>query len=414
MSKPRLLIILNRLATGGPALNTLCMAEGLSKAFDVLVVAGEPNADEQAADYLLDQYKGFRFQKLTALRRSVLPAVDWRAYRQLKKIIHEFKPAIVHTHGTKPGVLGRLAAHRCKVSVVVHTFHGHVFHSYFSPFVSRCIVQIERWLAGYSTAIIAISDILKQELTTTYRIASAEKIKLVRLGIATASFADETGAKRMQFRKQFRLDDATKAIGIVGRLVPIKQHRLFIDTAIRLLQTTTALPALRFFIVGDGAKKEALQQYIVQRGVGFTNAATEASAEKPFVFTSWRTDMDVVLAGLDIVLLTSLNEGTPVSIMEAMAAGKPVVATRVGGVAELVQQDQTGFLTKTADELSDRVEQLLLQPALAGQMGVAATKAAKERFSHTTELVSLTTLYDELLAANGPRLFNITREAVDQ
>ncbi|TWI81384.1 glycosyltransferase involved in cell wall biosynthesis [Lacibacter cauensis] len=398
MSKPRLLIILNRLATGGPALNTLCMAEGLSNVFDVLVVAGEPNADEQAADYLLDQYKGFRFQKLTALRRSVLPAVDWRAYHQLKKIIKEFKPAIVHTHGTKPGVLGRLAAHRCKVPVVVHTFHGHVFHSYFPPFVSRCIVQIERWLAGYSTAIIAISDILQHELTTTYRIARAEKIKLVRLGIATASFADETGEKRLQFRKQFQLDDATKAIGIVGRLVPIKQHRLFIDTAIRLLQTRTALPAFRFFIVGDGAEKQALQQYIVQRGFGFTNAAAEASAEKPFVFTSWRTDMDVVFAGLDLVLLTSLNEGTPVSVMEAMAAGKPVVATNVGGVAELVQHGQTGFLAASANELCARVAQLLEQPSLAAEMGVTARQIAKERFSETSELASLTAFYDELLA----------------
>ena len=168
-------------------MNTLCMAAALSNAFDVLVVAGEPNGDEQPADYLLDQYKGFRFFKIATLRRSVLPAVDWRAYRQLKKIIHEFKPAIVHTHGTKPGVLGRLAAHRCKVPVVVHTFHGHVFHSYFSSFVSACIVQIERWLARYSTALIAISEVLQQELVHTYRIATADKVKLVRLGIATAS-----------------------------------------------------------------------------------------------------------------------------------------------------------------------------------------------------------------------------------
>lgn len=398
MKKPRLLIILNRLATGGPALNTICMAEGLSKTFEVLVVAGEPNADEQAADYLLDQYKGFRFQKLTALRRSVLPAVDWRAYHQLKKIIKEFKPAIVHTHGTKPGVLGRVAAHRCNVPVIVHTFHGHVFHSYFSPFISRRIVEIERWLARYSTAIIAISDVLKNELTTTYRIAGAEKIKLVRLGIATASFADATGEKRNQFRKQFQLEEATKAIGIVGRLVPIKQQRLFIDTAIRLLQSTAALPELRFFIVGDGAEKLQLQQYIVQKGYGFANEVSEATAEKPFVFTSWRTDMDVVFAGLDIVLLTSLNEGTPVSVMEAMAAGKPVVATNVGGIAELVQHGRTGFLAQTANELSARVVELLEQPSLAAEMGIAARETAKERFSEISELASLTALYDELLA----------------
>jgi glycosyltransferase involved in cell wall biosynthesis len=399
LNKPRLLIILNRLATGGPALNTLCMAAALSNAFDVLVVAGEPNADEQPADYLLDQYKGFRFFKIATLRRSVLPAVDWRAYRQLKKIIHEFKPAIVHTHGTKPGVLGRLAAHRCKVPVVVHTFHGHVFHSYFSSFVSACIVQIERWLARYSTALIAISEVLQQELVHTYRIATADKVKLVRLGIDTALFHDQSGHKRRQFRTAFQLQDHTKAIGIAGRLVPIKQHRLFIDTAIALLQQQAYLPELQFFIIGDGAEKQPLQHYIEQKGYSWQAAAEATSLTAPFVFTSWRTDMDVVFAGLDIVLLTSLNEGTPVSIMEAMAAGKPVISTNVGGIAELVVADETGFFGSTAEALSTKVRLLLEQPALADRMGQKAAKTAEDRFSHTTEFVELSGLYNSLLSA---------------
>lgn len=373
------------------------MAAALSESFEVLVVAGEPNADEQPADYLLDQYKGFRFQKLTALRRSVLPAVDWRAYRQLKKIIKEFRPAIVHTHGTKPGVLGRLAAHYSKVPVIVHTFHGHVFHSYFSRFISNCIVRIERWLAGYSTAVIAISEVLQQELVNTYRIASADKVKLVRLGIDTVAFKDAEQKKRTHLRNEFHLSADTKAIGIAGRLVPIKQHRLFIDAAVALLQLQSTLPKLQFFLIGDGAERRALQQYIEQKGYSWQMAPVAGPSAAPFIFTSWRTDMDVVFAGLDIVLLTSLNEGTPVSIMEAMAAGKPVVSTNVGGIAELVRHNETGFLGSTAEELADYVRLLLERPTLAEQMGQAAAVTAEVRFSQSSEFVELSALYGGLL-----------------
>lgn len=377
------------------------MAAALSETFEVLVVAGEPNVDEQPADYLLDQYKGFRFQKLTVLRRSVLPAVDWLAYQQIKQIIQEFQPAIVHTHGTKPGVLGRLAAHRCRVPVVVHTFHGHVFHSYFSRFISDCIVRIERWLAGYSTAVIAIGEVLQRELVHTYRIANADKVKLVRLGIDTVAFKDVEEKKRNRFRTEFQLPAETKAIGIAGRLVPIKQHRLFIDTAVTLLQTQTALPKLQFFIIGDGAEGTALQQYIEQKGYRWQTAPVAGSLTAPFIFTSWRTDMDVVFAGLDIVLLTSLNEGTPVSIMEAMAAGKPVVSTNAGGIAELVQERETGFLGNTAEELAGYVRLLLEQPTLAAQMGEVAAATAEARFSHQREFVELSALYKGLMLAQN-------------
>lgn len=377
------------------------MAAALSETFEVVVVAGEPNVDEQPADYLLDQYKGFRFQKLTVLRRSVLPAVDWLAYQQIKQIIQEFQPAIVHTHGTKPGVLGRLAAHRCRVPVVVHTFHGHVFHSYFSRFISDCIVRIERWLAGYSTAVIAIGEVLQRELVHTYRIANADKVKLVRLGIDTVAFKDVEEKKRNRFRTEFQLPAETKAIGVAGRLVPIKQHRLFIDTAVTLLQTQTALPKLQFFIIGDGAEGTALQQYIEQKGYRWQTAPVAGSLTAPFIFTSWRTDMDVVFAGLDIVLLTSLNEGTPVSIMEAMAAGKPVVSTNAGGIAELVQERETGFLGNTAEELAGYVRLLLEQPTLAAQMGEVAAATAEARFSHQREFVELSALYKGLMLAQN-------------
>ena len=394
MNKPRLLIILNRLAVGGPAFNVISGAALLSKEFDILLIAGAPDADEQPADYLLDQYEGFKFQKINFLKRSVIPGTDWRAYKEIKKTIRKFQPHIVHTHGAKPGVLGRLAAHRSKVPVIVHTFHGHVFHSYFSGFVSNIIVRIEQWLAGFSSAIIAISKKLKEELANTYHIASANKIQLIRLGIDTAQFYDEEESKRSPFRNQFNLTDDVIAIGIIGRLVPVKNHRLFIETAARVLKSSKH--KLRFFIIGDGTERIALQELILSKQLTFSNTTSTDHSKSNFIFTSWRKDMDAVYAGLDIVMLTSLNEGTPVSIMEAMAAGKPVLSTNVGGISELITNNQTGFLASGENELVAGLTMLIENVGIRQSLASAAKENAAH-FSKTEEIQALSSLYHSLL-----------------
>jgi glycosyltransferase involved in cell wall biosynthesis len=396
LNKPRLLIILNRLAVGGPAFNVISGAAALSNEFEILLLAGAPDADEQPADYLLDQYKGFQFQKINSLKRSVLPGTDLRAYKEIKLAIKKFQPQIVHTHGAKPGVLGRLAAHRSNVPVIVHTFHGHVFHSYFSGFISKSIVRIEQWLAGFSSAIVAISETLKEELTNKYNIASANKIKLIRLGIDTTQFYDEDGSKRTQFRNEFNLSNDKIAIGIVGRLVPVKNHRLFIETAAQVLKTKGSSHTLQFFIVGDGVGRTSLQQLIHSKQLKFANAGSADESSANFIFTSWRKDMDAVYAGLDIIMLTSLNEGTPVSIMEAMAAGRPVLSTNVGGVSELITNGQTGLLASNQAELVAGLSSLIENAPLRQQFSAAAAKDAA-RFSKSAELEALSSLYHSLL-----------------
>lgn len=396
MRKPRLFIILNRLAVGGPAFNVISSAAVLSNEFDILLIAGAPDADEQAADYLLEQYKGFQFKKINALKRSVIPGADWRAYQEIKKAILEFEPDIVHTHGAKPGVLGRIAAHRAKVPVIVHTFHGHVFHSYFSATVSAFIVRIERWLAKTSSAIVAISEKLKDELVDAYKIADAKKIRLIRLGIETASFQDESGAKRKQFREEFALREETVAVGIAGRLVPVKHHRLFIEAATQFINEQNGRTDVKFFLIGDGTEKQKIQDLIREKQFLFTNAGADYDSQAPFVFTSWRKDMDAVYAGLDIVMLTSLNEGTPVSIMEAMAAGKPVLSTNVGGIAELITEQQTGLMASTASELCAGLSKLVADKQQRLQFGAAAVKEAA-RFSKSEETAALSRLYHSLL-----------------
>ncbi len=393
MNKPRLFIFLNRLAVGGPAINTLSVAAELSHDFEVLLVAGEPMRDEQSAEFLLKQYKGFTVKQIKSLRRTILPVQDIRSYYHVKKIIREFKPDIIHTHGAKPGVVGRLAGWRMKVPVIIHTFHGHVFHSYFNSFISQRIVWIERMLANISTAVIAINQTLTDELVSKYKIAEAGKVKLIRLGVETGKFSDPDGLKRQSFRKEFSLSDQEIAIGIIGRLVPVKQHSLFIEIADQLIQSSKK--QLRFFIIGNGTEKNKIEQLIVKKKLTYSINVTNRKAE--FIFTSWRHDMDAVYAGLDIVMLTSLNEGTPVSIMEAMSSAKPVISTNAGGVAELLDSGKTGFVGTTKKQLIEQAVLLIEDISKRNEIGRNAQQFAAQQLSKAYEVEQLKKLYFGLI-----------------
>lgn len=399
MNKPRLLIILNRLSIGGPAANTLSVAAELCSDFEILFLAGEHLPDEQSADFLLETYKGFRVQKINTLTRSIYPWKDLLSYFQIKKIIREFKPDIVHTHGAKPGVLGRIAAWQLHVPVIIHTFHGHIFHSYFSTFITRQIISIERVLANISTAIIAINETLEHELKDVYHIAPAEKIKLVKLGIETKQFEDADGLKRNHFRNEFKLHHETIAIGIIGRLVPVKNHLLFLEFVQQLLKIHPQIP-LTFFIIGDGPEKNNLIQQLQSQSISFTQNGSSFQPAASVIFTSWRKDMDVVYAGLDMVVLTSLNEGTPVSIMEAMASGKVVVSTNAGGISEMIIQNETGFTGNNLEELVTGAQQFILSETRRKQTGESAKEFAMQHLSKQVEVQELKSLYQHLVEAS--------------
>lgn len=376
-------------------MNTLSAAAQLSRDFDILLVAGEPMTDEQPADFLLEQYKGFRVERISTLRRTILPVQDIKSYYHIKKIIREFKPAVIHTHGAKPGVVGRLAGWRMKVPVIIHTFHGHVFHSYFNPFVSEKIVWLERMLAKISTAVIAINQLLVKELVEQYKITGSEKIRLIRLGVETENFTDADGSKRKKFRQEFLLEDDETAVGIIGRLVPVKQHKLFLEIAEQLIHSTQK--KLRFIIIGNGPEKKNLEKLLLQKKITFSNAGVGFDPAAAVVFTSWRHDMEVVYAGLDIVMLTSLNEGTPVSIMEAMSSAKPVVSTNAGGVSELIETGYTGFVGTGKEQLAGQVLLLINDEAKRKAIAANALAFAAQYLSKKFEVDQLTKLYTELL-----------------
>lgn len=402
---PKILQIHNRLIVGGPMQYVLNLTKFLEPDFETLLVVGEKEYHEQDAGFLAEQM-GIKPLLVPEMGRSIHPLKDYKAYHRITEIIRSFKPDIVHTHAAKPGAVGRLAAHHMKVPVVVHTYHGHVFHSYFGRTKTQFFLNIERYLAKKSTALIAISDQQKAELSGRYRVAGEDKFHVVPLGFQLGPFMEDQEEKRRKFRKEFGLADDEIAIGITGRLVPVKNHDLFLEALAYVLKNTAR--KVKAFIVGDGSSGPHIQAKAVSLNIPYCLKG-ERHYERPLIFTSWRTDIDVINAGLDIVCLTSLNEGTPVSLIEAQAAGKPVVATNVGGVKDTVREKESAFLAdiNDRDAFFDHLLALVNDDALRTRMGAKGSCFVSAQFGTQRLTEDFRNLYYSLL--NGKTQLN--REA---
>ncbi len=342
----RILRVVNRFNLGGPTFNAAYLTKYLYPDFETMLIGGIHEDKEESSEFILNSL-GIHATVLPEIRRSINGISDIQAYFKIKKIIKDFKPHIVHTHASKAGMLGRKAAFDMNVPIVIHTFHGHVFHSYFNAFKTKAFIHIERQLAQKTDRIIAISPSQKEELSKIYCIANENKIEVIPVGIDLTRFIENQEEKRYIFRKENQIDDDEIAIGIVGRLVPIKNHQLFIKAIARAKQQSSK--KIRAFIVGDGETRYVLEALAHQYNLSISpNGHT---THKPDIrFTSWIKQVDYVYAGLDIVALTSLNEGTPVSLIEAQAAGKPVVSTNVGGIKDIVIENKTALLSNPTDE----------------------------------------------------------------
>jgi glycosyltransferase involved in cell wall biosynthesis len=406
---PRILRIINRFNLGGPTHNAAYLTKYLPGEFETLLVGGSQEATEEGSQHILDAV-GVKPLILPELQREVAPWRDRGAYRRIKELIREFKPDIVHTHAAKAGAVGRMAAADMGVKAIVHTFHGHVFHSYFGPVRTALYKNIERFLARRSSRIVAISDLQKSELVDEHRICAAGKVTVIPLGFDLSRFQQDQVRKRELFRRVYGVADDEIAIGIVGRLVPIKNHDLFIDVIAEVGQRTGR--KIRAFIVGDGEERERLEQRVTGLGMskvqgpyfnghGFGHGVNG----KPMVpratvtFTSWIKEVDIVNAGLDIVMLTSLNEGTPVSLIEAQAANKPVVSTRVGGIENVVLPGRTAFLSESGDVsgLRDQLIRLVEDADLRTRMSAGGWEHVRERYHYTRLVNDTAELYRSLL-----------------
>lgn len=393
---PRVLRILNRLIIGGPSLNAVYLSKYMAPEYETMLVIGAKDDHEQDATHLSDRL-GLTPVVIPHMKRAINLANDRRAYNEIKALIQQFKPDIVHTHAAKSGAIGRLAAAACKVPVIVHTFHGHVFHSYFSKAKTNAFISIERYLARKSSGIIAISDLQKQELSQVYKICPEDKMKVIPLGLDLDKFRENTEEKRRLFREKYFIDDDEVAIGIIGRIVPVKNHSLFVAAIARLVQQTNR--KLRFLIIGDGDMRLQTEQELAAAGIAYTYFP-EKPGKATAICTSWQTEMDEVLAGLDIVALTSHNEGTPVSLIEAQAAGKPVVSTNVGGVADVVRDRQSGFIIPPGDpeQFAAALKQLAETPEQRLAFGLAGISHISDTYSYRRLVRDMSAYYETLLA----------------
>ncbi len=320
--------VIARLNIGGPAIHVHLLTTGLNPArYKTILVTGVISHQEGDMSYLFPEDFS-QMYLIPDLKRDVGIGADLRVMIQIFKLLRHFRPDIVHTHTAKAGFTARLTVilYNCifgKNIKMVHTFHGHVFKGYFNRVISLLFVLIERFLATFTDAVIAISQTQKKDLVETYHIASAKKICVVPLGFNLKPFLS-CGLLKGQFRKKLGVSPETLLIGIVGRLVPIKHHEMFLDAAALFLKSHPRYD-VRFVIIGDGECKHRLELYCQERQLC-----------RYVIFCGWIQNVASVYADMDALALTSLNEGTPVSIIEAMAASVPVMATQVGGVVDLM------------------------------------------------------------------------------
>lgn len=391
----RVLRIINRFNLGGPTYNAAYLTKYLEPKYETLLVGGAKDPLEANSDYIVRNL-GINPTIIPEMQRSINVRQDWIAYQKIKKIIQDFNPDIVHTHASKAGALGRLAAHNLKVPVVVHTFHGHVFDAYFGSAQANIYKMVERVMANYSTKIIAISDLQKDDLVQKYKICGADKVNIINLGFDLSKFQDNQEEKRVDFRTKYQVADDEVAIAITGRLVPIKNHSMFLEVVKKVLEKSSK--KVRFFIVGDGEERSNIENKLTQLNIPYCDVL-KSFENCPVTLTSWIKDVDIVNAGIDIVVLTSLSEGTPVSLIEAQASNKPIVTTNVGGISNIVVPGKTALLAETddIDAFANHLLSIIEREELREEMSKHGWDYVREKFHYTRLVNDMDKLYSELL-----------------
>ena len=378
----KVLRIIDRLNVGGPAIHAVLTTRGLDPTrFETVLVTGSIEPGEADMGYLLAQHD-VTSALIPSLGRELRPLRDLSTAWKLYRLMRRERPDVVHTHKAKAGAIGRVCALLAGVPVRVHTFHGHVFSGYFGKWKTRAFVAIEQTLARTTTRLVALSDGLVDELATRYRIAPADRFTVVPLGFELSPFA-AVEQHRGRLRARLGVGAGVELVGIVGRMVPVKDHATFVAAAAEL---AARRPNVHFVFVGGGELLAAVTAAIARHGL---TARTH--------LLGWSQNLELIYADLDALALSSVTEGTPVALIEAMASGVPVAATAVGGVPDLLQHGARGELAPPRDPaaLADAIERAL-QPA--ARTRAAAIRAGVLRDYGSERLCAdLGRLYEELL-----------------
>jgi glycosyltransferase involved in cell wall biosynthesis len=395
----RVLRVIARLNIGGPSLHVSYLTEGLaSRGFATTLAAGAISEGEGSMAFVAEQ-RGIAITVIPDLGREVSPLADARVVRQLAGLIRRLRPHVLHTHTAKAGAVGRIAARAVgseRPPVVVHTFHGHTLRGYFGAAEEHVYRQVERRLAREADVLIAVSPEVRDELVAL-GVAPATQFAVVRLGIELAERME--GARHgEELRASLGIAPNCFTVGWVGRMTAVKQAQDVLR-AVRLLHDRGVAAAL--VMIGDGPDRAALELL-----------ARELEIDGTTRFVGFQYDIGSWLHAFDALLLTSRNEGTPVSVIEAMAAGRPVVATRVGGVPDVVTDGVDGYLVAPGDMQSaaDRLGILAADPALRRRMGAAGRERAGRRYRVQRLVEDVDRLYRALLAEKGFAVAAASRE----
>jgi glycosyltransferase involved in cell wall biosynthesis len=379
----RVVRLFSRLNIGGPSIHVILLTAGLTpKGYRTRLVVGQESQQEGNLRSLAADH-GVVCEALPSLGREIRPLSDFRAFWGLLRMIRHFRPLVVHTHAAKAGLLGRAAARLAGVPVIVHTYHGHVLRGYFGPLRTAFFRLLEATMARLSDALVAVSDAVRKDLISL-GVASEEKIRVVPLGLDLAHLARPL--PRGALRHRYGVVDQAPLIGMVGRLVPIKDVPTFLRAA-QIVHNTR--PDSRFALVGDGEERNLLEQECRQLGLSETVS-----------FHGWRQDIGAVLGDLDVVVNSSLNEGTPVALIEALAAGRAVVATAVGGTPDLLGGGARGLLVPPSDPaaLAAAILETLERPQAARERAEAGRAYVLAHHGVGRLLEDIDALYRELIA----------------
>ena len=386
----RVLRVIARLNMGGPALHVAYLSAGLrDRGYDTTLVAGSLALGEESMAGVA-QGLGVPIVTVPELHREISPLRDLRAVYHLADLIHEVRPHILHTHTAKAGTIGRLAARLLGDNgppIVVHTFHGHVLRGYFDPVRSTAFRLLERWLAQRTTALIAVSPEVRDDLVSL-GVAPREKFTVVRLGIELDErVGSDSDGPRADTRRALGIPADRFVVGWIGRMTGVKRTDdvLLAVRALRERGVDTVL-----CMVGDGPDRDAVERRAHQLGI-----------VRDSLFLGYQEEVASYYAAFDALILPSANEGTPVSAIEALGGGRPVVATRVGGVPDVVRDGIDGFLVEPGDvdAMAERLSALAADPPLRHRMGEAGRASVHERYSVERLLNDVDALYRRLLAA---------------
>lgn len=385
MTRRRLSImhVIGRLNVGGAARHVLELArEQLDRGDDVLVVAGTLAAGEASMEYLAEELD-VGVLHLPALARELSPRGDGRAILQLRRLLRERRPEVLHTHTAKAGGTGRLAARvagSARPRAVVHTYHGHVLSGYFSRRREHIFRRLEHILSRYADQLIAVSDEVRDDLVR-FGVARPEQFAVVPYGFRLPEWRQEDEAARARLRAELGLADGTFAIGFAGRLTAIKRPLDLVRVLDGVLATGVDAALV---LVGDGEEREKTEAL-----------AAELGLRDRCHFVGYQAHIREWYAAVDAALLTSANEGTPVVAIEALAAERPVVATRAGGTGTVVRDGESGYLLPIGDvtALAGRLAELARDPELRARLGRAGGEDVRVRFATTRMADELEALY---------------------